>query len=281
MKNHCDGIKFSDIDITSSHCKDKLLTISIYLDSESSPFNTYQIVQHGNAFFRPSSSPGILSQSDSSSFTLKFCEDNYLYCSLQPGPGQYGYRAPLASAVSRVTIQTSDYAGCTHDCQVGDIGPGGGTIFYHSVAAFTETGAPCGSNCHTLEWAPSNWNSGSGDPALAWSTSDPFSGIETGYEIGYGFANTTAMLSDVSPAATTVKAYRGGTKSDWFIPSKDELDLMYVSAHANSIGDFEASNYWSSTQRHRPNSWWEDFGTPSIGDWSKDNTLYVRPIRAF
>jgi hypothetical protein len=56
---------------------------------------------------------------------------------------------------------------------------------------------------------------------------------------------------------------------------------MYALAHATITGDFEASNYWSSTQRHTPNSWWEDFGTQAMGDWSKDNTLYVRPIRAF
>jgi len=65
------------------------------------------------------------------------------------------------------------------------------------------------------------------------------------------------------------------------IASKEELDLMYALAHATITGDFEASNYWSSTQRHTPNSWWEDFGTQAMGDWSKDNTLYVRPIRAF
>ena len=83
-----DGINFSDIDTSSSHCQGKLFTVSAYLNYEVTPFNTYQIVQTGDSFVLLSSSPGILSQADSSSFTINFCNSNDPYYVLMPGPGQ-------------------------------------------------------------------------------------------------------------------------------------------------------------------------------------------------
>ena len=48
-------------------------------------------------------------------------------------------------------------------CQVGDIGPGGGTIYYYEAAgfkcgnSFSITGSPTGGLCHYLEVAPNGW----------------------------------------------------------------------------------------------------------------------------
>jgi hypothetical protein len=68
----------------------------------------------------------------------------------------------LASQVSRVTLQSVSHVAysCVVDliCNVGDISPSGGTIFYKSVSAFTEAGTVCGSNCYYLEYAPLTWS---------------------------------------------------------------------------------------------------------------------------
>ena len=50
-------------------------------------------------------------------------------------------------------------------CEVGDIGPGGGIVFYVTATPFTSD-ASCGSNCLYLEMAPKNWYGGSSDPGL-------------------------------------------------------------------------------------------------------------------
>ena len=51
------------------------------------------------------------------------------------------------------------------------------------------------------------------------------------------------------------KAYAGGGYTDWFLPSKDELNLMYTNkatinttATANGGSSFSSSWYWSSTE---------------------------------
>jgi len=69
----------------------------------------------------------------------------------------------LSSAVAKLTLQSVTHASgnCSTEniCSVGDIGPGGGVVFYVG-ATFAETGATCGANCHYLESAPIGWANG-------------------------------------------------------------------------------------------------------------------------
>ncbi|MCP4001363.1 MAG: DUF1566 domain-containing protein, partial [Gammaproteobacteria bacterium] len=80
----------------------------------------------------------------------------------------------------------------------------------------------------------------------------------TGTAIGTGQANTTAIINVQgagSYAATVCDNYTVGSYSDWFLPSKDELNKMYqnkatinASAIANGGSALLNNVYWSSSE---------------------------------
>ena len=71
------------------------------------------------------------------------------------------------------------------------------------------------------------------------------------------------------------------TFGDWFLPSKDELGLMYTELKANSVGGFTSNNYWSSTETSNTQASSQNFNTGTQTNVNKTNTYYVRSCRAF
>jgi len=157
----------------------------------------------------------------------------------------------------------------------GGIGTGGGKVFFYSKEGFTMTDN--NQVCHYLEAAPS----GSGE--LAWAssgyTSTTISG--TGTAIGTGRKNTALILATDAnaPAAKACKELTAGDKTDWFLPSKDEVDILFENrGYVNNLGN--ASYYCSS------GAFTKTFQKTNENDdgWrsdSKDKAHYVRAIRAF
>ena len=90
-----------------------------------------------------------------------------------------------------------------------------------------------------------------GQHGLIAATADQSSGIQwyngdyivtgaTGTAIGTGLTNTNAIIAaqgSGSYAASIARDYNGGGYTDWFLPSKDELNQLYVNRAA--IGGFE------------------------------------------
>jgi hypothetical protein len=68
--------------------------------------------------------------------------------------------------------------------------------------------------------------------------------------------------------------------SDWYLPSKDELNKLYINRVA--VGGFASGRYWSSSESD-PFGAWTQFLSSSGGQGpgSKANILYVRAVRAF
>ena len=151
------------------------------------------------------------------------------------------------------------------DCGIGDIGPGGGVVFYDAGSVqpwgrFLEAG-----------------------PALArteWCDDSTPSVAGTKEWIGSGKKNTE-LIADAcrSGAANTVSDYDGGGKNDWFLPSKDELNELYK--QRDSVGGFEKGYYWSSSQYGADAAWLQLFTNGNQDGSDKDGTLGVRPVRAF
>lgn len=152
---------------------------------------------------------------------------------------------------------------------IGNIGPSGvGIVFF-----ITDGGL------HGLEAAPPLWNGGA-DPIRAWEIPITHILAGTSTAIGTGYANTyTCMTGAVYVAAAECRAYTGGGKTDWFLPSKDELSQLYL--QKDSVGGFAAQIYWSSSEFSLDKAWYLDFANGALNWLLEDSLCTVRPVRAF
>ena len=86
--------------------------------------------------------------------------------------------------------------------------------------------------------------------------------------------------SSTCPAASVCDNLVSGGYTDWYLPSKDELDMMYVNLHLQGLGNFNYS-YWSSTENGNAGAWLQVFnGGNQYYDY-KHYTVSVRAVRAF
>ena len=163
--------------------------------------------------------------------------------------------------------------------EIGDTGPGGGKIFYKSERGFTMTDND--ETCYYLEAAPEDIGE-----QLMWASQNS-SFVDTGTGIGTGRKNTTLILNSLignttAPAASACREYSNNEKTDWFLPSKDELFQLY--ANRNSVGNLNGTEiYWSSSQF--PNNiqfaWSQHFSDGTQNQSNKTTPCLVRAVRAF
>ncbi len=105
-----------------------------------------------------------------------------------------------------------------------------------------------------------------------------------GKMIGDGKTNTidivAACMTD-GIAARLCDELNLNEKSDWFLPSLEELNLMHTNLWRNGHGGFAVGFYWSSTENDSSNAWFQNFlnGAQNFSD--KMNTRRVRAARAF
>jgi hypothetical protein len=158
-------------------------------------------------------------------------------------------------------------------CAIGDQGPGGGIVFY--VAGTKKSWG------RYLEAARPRWAGSARDPRIPWcNVADAVIAGAAGTRIGAGASNSTALLAAcASGAANTARAYKGGGKSDWYLPAKDELNALYKKRKV--IGGLSADSYWSSTDVDAGGASTQYFPNGNQGNGNKASALYVRPIRAF
>lgn len=168
-------------------------------------------------------------------------------------------------------------ASCT-DYDVGDTGPGGGTVFYKGSGT-----------CY--EVAPTGWYDGSStDPSAEWGCYQTAISGANGTAIGTGKQNTADILAagcslhypDAGyPLAVDIATgYDGGGLNDWYMASRDEFQEVYN--HFGSSGFMTCCAYWSSEQRNANDAWTQIFGFGGMqSNGGKHNRNRVRPIRSF
>jgi hypothetical protein len=212
-----------------------------------------------------------------------------------------GFSTPANAADTRTCAQGGI-------CAVGDVGPGGGVVFYVRTSGNF-------SDSHSFTYLDMNMNRsmtdvvtvslGSTDVAglqFDYLESAPSSGIVTrpqasadgatgtSYALGAGQANTNLFLqqfpSDTASnnASFYANDYVSNGLSDWFLPSVDELALLSIRHLKNELGlndPFPQTNiyFWSSS--FQENFFKHDGGMSKYFGMNSPATNSVIPIRAF
>jgi len=105
-----------------------------------------------------------------------------------------------------------------------------------------------------------------------------------GTALGTGLANTDAIIAvqggpAASYAAGWARAYKGGGYSDWYLPSKDELNKLFL--NQAKIGGFGPYYYWSSSEFDAGTAWTQAFDLSHQYAYAKNGASRVRAVRAF
>lgn len=105
--------------------------------------------------------------------------------------------------------------------------------------------------------------------------------------LGTGFTNTNSIISvqgtvTTSYAAGVARAHNGGGFTDWYLPSQDELNKLYI--NKSTIGGFTGTmNYfWTSTESSANTAKMQNFlSGGAITDFAKSASGgYVRAVRS-
>lgn len=172
-----------------------------------------------------------------------------------------------------------------YEYSIGGTGPAGGYIFYIDR-----------NDEHTwtyLEVAPENteWDS------AVWCNDAYVVGEDAqGRSIGDGAGNTAAIVEayEANPnvgngfaaqLCDNLSVENGGeTYADWFMPSQDELNEVYINLHNTDdpVGGFKEYQYWTSTESDAYTACDQYFGAEGTqGSHTKLDAWYLRAVRAF
>ncbi len=159
--------------------------------------------------------------------------------------------------------------------QIGDTGPAGGIVFYDKG---DDT-----DGWRYLEAAPEDT-----EFDAEWGADDYEVYTQTG--VGTGKENTQIIVyflgnDETGRAAQICDSLSFNGFTDWFLPSKDELNLMYTNLKVNGLGGFSNRQYWSSSSFDSLNVWSQRFSSGfqfgDNNDSRKYNSYAVRAVRAF
>ena len=142
---------------------------------------------------------------------------------------------------------------------------GGGIIFYVDVTGQHGLIAASGDQSSSAEWG-------------CYGTSIP----GTSTALGTGQANTTAIINTCGTAgiaASICDQLVLNGYSDWYLPSRDELNQMYI--QKTVIGGFANDSYYSSSEDDANLAWVIYFHNGTQFGRNKSVANFVRAIRAF
>jgi hypothetical protein len=293
-----------------SSCYGVDFTISAYNDSSSTPLALFEtsttsaVIYNDNGTFLPGIRvTGMTVESGAGTFTATFTtpvaqSSSVFKLTIQSGLHfvyKVGDRGPGGGIVYYVssTNFTSTGSTCNTTCRYLEVAP---STWQSGIVA----------DDLSYQWS-TNTSSTTGQNVSTAGTESGFVGEKFNWKIGQGFYNTSVMkvAGATSAAQAKVIAYAGGsTAGQWFIPSMNELNelckyargqttgvltvdctssgTLKTTANAGTdLGGFVADYYWSSSDSNANDAWTQGFGSGFQSNDVKNNTYYVRPVRAF
>ena len=229
--------------------------------------------------------------------------------------GTNGTNATLAITQQSVCDGSDADTVANEVCKVGMTGPGGGLIFFvdydneYATYDYLEA-APTDGEFGDV-YIPTGGVFASSTTTGVWATDVPQCGVsqatdcqtatiytETGVALATikglhrglfgGKAATEAIVARHDAGGVAKNLYAAGvaddyttaTASDWWLPSKDELQKMQQNLNNKGVGGFAFAAYWSSSATGDGYAWSHYFDYDQ--NTSKNSTeKYVRPVRAF
>jgi len=83
-------------------------------------------------------------------------------------------------------------------------------------------------------------------------------------------------------AVKAAQNYLGGGFSDWRLPTKEELNLIYLNLRRKNLGALGDDIYWSSTQNDSGSAWYQSLGNGIQRSGNiRSFSLCVRAVRVF
>ncbi|MFA5447295.1 MAG: BspA family leucine-rich repeat surface protein, partial [Sphaerochaeta sp.] len=105
------------------------------------------------------------------------------------------------------------------------------------------------------------------------SAENQFYVLEGGYTNAHWRARTGSRWMEVG---TMEKVY-----TDWYLPSRGELEKVYENLHLHGVGNYEAVNHWSSTEDDADSAWAMNFMTGVQSSAAKTSSMNIIPVRDF
>ena len=287
----------------------KYSAVPMWTSSEASAtFVWYQLFQDGTQF---TDANGIIRGLKGNKDFLKspvhvgsdFKATDFQVVGVRAIPATSKMQSDIDLTVRATTNNTQCSAGGANTvCKVGDIGPGGGIVFYDAGkdeywGRYLEM-APKSCEGERLPWRPA------GNTKTVYTGSGSQSAAELrllAKGLGMGKVNTRvitlALGAGTKPyAAKFAEDSTCGGKDDWFLPSKDELDIAFnrlaqnrVAGNDTPVAGFNKGYYWTSTDYNNSTAWTQYFMDGQQfdrvqtldGNRNPPNPFRVRPIRAF
>lgn len=103
-----------------------------------------------------------------------------------------------------------------------------------------------------------------------------------GIVLGTGFQNTISIVYVCKTAGIAARLCGDlvmGGFSDWYLPSKDELNKLCLKK--DKVGGFASGFYWSSSEANNSTAWSQNFASGGQNYFPKGNSYNVRAIRTF